>query len=301
MAALREVPFGLYYGSVDATPLFVLLAGLYVERTGDLETADGAVAGDRGGARLDRRARRSATATASSNIAARASRARQPGLEGFARRDLPCRRPPRPKAPIALAEVQGYVYAAKQAARALRAPLGHAARRAPARSRCASALPGASRPPSGARNSAPMRWRSTAPSSRAACAPPMPASCCSPASRAPSAPRWSANGLLAAALLLRLGHSHRGPRRGALQSDVLPQRLGLAARQRADRAGPRALRPEATRSANCSRACSTPRPTWTCGGCRNCSAASSASAAAGRRSIPSPARRRPGRAPRRSR
>lgn len=37
MAALREVPFGLYYGSVDATPLFVLLAGLYVERTGDEE------------------------------------------------------------------------------------------------------------------------------------------------------------------------------------------------------------------------------------------------------------------------
>ena len=38
MAALREVPFGLYYGSVDSTPLFVLLAGLYAERTGDLET-----------------------------------------------------------------------------------------------------------------------------------------------------------------------------------------------------------------------------------------------------------------------
>ena len=35
MAALREVPFGLYYGSVDATPLFVLLAGLHAERTGD--------------------------------------------------------------------------------------------------------------------------------------------------------------------------------------------------------------------------------------------------------------------------
>ena len=35
MAALREVPFALYYGSVDATPLFVLLAGLYGERTGD--------------------------------------------------------------------------------------------------------------------------------------------------------------------------------------------------------------------------------------------------------------------------
>jgi glycogen debranching enzyme len=38
MAALREVPFAQYYGSVDATPLFVLLAGLYVERTGDDQT-----------------------------------------------------------------------------------------------------------------------------------------------------------------------------------------------------------------------------------------------------------------------
>jgi glycogen debranching enzyme len=37
MAALHEVPFGLYYGSVDSTPLFVLLAGAYVERTGDTE------------------------------------------------------------------------------------------------------------------------------------------------------------------------------------------------------------------------------------------------------------------------
>jgi glycogen debranching enzyme len=35
MAALREVPFGLYYGSVDSTPLFVMLAGMYAERTGD--------------------------------------------------------------------------------------------------------------------------------------------------------------------------------------------------------------------------------------------------------------------------
>jgi glycogen debranching enzyme len=38
MAALREVPFAHYYGSVDSTPLFVLLAGLYVERTDDEET-----------------------------------------------------------------------------------------------------------------------------------------------------------------------------------------------------------------------------------------------------------------------
>lgn len=37
MAELREVPFGRYYGTVDATPLFVMLAAAYYERTGDLE------------------------------------------------------------------------------------------------------------------------------------------------------------------------------------------------------------------------------------------------------------------------
>jgi len=35
MSALRELPFGRYYGSVDTTPLFVMLAGAYAERTGD--------------------------------------------------------------------------------------------------------------------------------------------------------------------------------------------------------------------------------------------------------------------------
>jgi glycogen debranching enzyme len=35
MAALGEVPFGRYYGSVDVTPLFVMLAAAYYERTGD--------------------------------------------------------------------------------------------------------------------------------------------------------------------------------------------------------------------------------------------------------------------------
>jgi glycogen debranching enzyme len=36
MAALDEVPFGRYYGSVDATPLYVVLAGAYWRRTDDL-------------------------------------------------------------------------------------------------------------------------------------------------------------------------------------------------------------------------------------------------------------------------
>jgi glycogen debranching enzyme len=37
MAALKEVPFGQYYGGVDTTPLFVALAGAYLKRTGDAD------------------------------------------------------------------------------------------------------------------------------------------------------------------------------------------------------------------------------------------------------------------------
>jgi glycogen debranching enzyme len=39
MARLGEVPFRRYYGTVDATPLFVVLAGAYLARTQDLATA----------------------------------------------------------------------------------------------------------------------------------------------------------------------------------------------------------------------------------------------------------------------
>lgn len=38
MVNLNEVPFKQYYGSVDSTPLFVILAGEYYERTGDVST-----------------------------------------------------------------------------------------------------------------------------------------------------------------------------------------------------------------------------------------------------------------------
>lgn len=38
MAELREVPFRRYYGSIDSTPLFVMLANAYFERTGDIAT-----------------------------------------------------------------------------------------------------------------------------------------------------------------------------------------------------------------------------------------------------------------------
>ena len=37
MANLKEVPFGHYYGTIDATPLFIVLAAAYYERTADSE------------------------------------------------------------------------------------------------------------------------------------------------------------------------------------------------------------------------------------------------------------------------
>jgi glycogen debranching enzyme len=40
MSATREIPFGQYYGGVDTTPLFVVLAGAYADRTGDMEFID---------------------------------------------------------------------------------------------------------------------------------------------------------------------------------------------------------------------------------------------------------------------
>src|SRR6266568_437625 len=115
MAALHEVPFGLYYGSVDATPLFVLLAGLYAERTGDDETVralwpaieaalgwiDGPGDADGDGfIEYDR-----ATEHGLPNQGWKDS------LDAIFHADGRLA-----KGPIALAEVQGYVYAAKKLA-----------------------------------------------------------------------------------------------------------------------------------------------------------------------------------------
>lgn len=38
MANLKEIPFKMYYGTIDATPLFISLAGAYLERTNDVDT-----------------------------------------------------------------------------------------------------------------------------------------------------------------------------------------------------------------------------------------------------------------------
>jgi glycogen debranching enzyme len=123
MAALREVPFEQYYGSVDATPLFVLLAGLYVERTGDEQTLadlwpsieaalgwiDGAGDPDRDGFVEYRRATEKGLANQGWKDSYDAIFHADGRLaEGH----------------IALAEVQGYVFAGKQLAARCAARLG---------------------------------------------------------------------------------------------------------------------------------------------------------------------------------
>ncbi len=124
LARLGEVPFRLYYGSVDATPLFVSLAGLHLERTGDLETAralwphvEAALSwidtyGDRDGDGFVEYFR-----------ATEAGLANQGWKDSY---DAVFHADGRlAEGPIALCEVQGYVYAARRHAAEMARLLGH--------------------------------------------------------------------------------------------------------------------------------------------------------------------------------
>jgi glycogen debranching enzyme len=126
MARLGEVPFGRYFGSVDATPLFVLLTGEYFKRTGDLETVRalwphvqaalhwidtyGDSDGD-GFVEYDRK-----------NADGLVNQGWKDSHDAIFHEDGSLA-----EGPIALCEVQGYVYAAKRHAAALAATLGHQA------------------------------------------------------------------------------------------------------------------------------------------------------------------------------
>ena len=59
LARTGHIPHTPYYGTVDATPLFLLLAGGYFRWTLDIETTRAAAPGVRCGAWLDRRVGRS--------------------------------------------------------------------------------------------------------------------------------------------------------------------------------------------------------------------------------------------------
>ena len=188
MAALGEVPFGRYYGSVDATPLFVLLAGAYFERTGDRALLDGSSGrtssarcrwiddyGDRDGDGFVEYC----AAVSRTGWSSRAGRTRT------TRSSMPTARWPRGRSRCAKCRATSTRPSA--APRELARALGRSATRAGRLEPQAEALRERVRSArSGARTSAPTRSRSTATSGRAGCAPRMPATACSAASPRPS-------------------------------------------------------------------------------------------------------------------
>jgi glycogen debranching enzyme len=119
MAALHEIPFGRYYGTVDATPLYVVLAGAYFERTGDLATLEAIWPSidralgwiDEAGGEFLTYARRSENGLVHQGW--KDSEVSVFHADGTLA-----------TAPIALCEVQGYVYAARRAAAGLARVLG---------------------------------------------------------------------------------------------------------------------------------------------------------------------------------
>jgi glycogen debranching enzyme len=129
MANLREVPFGRYYGSIDATPLFVLLLGEYFRRTGDLATvrslwpnAEAALAW------IDRYGDRDGDGFVEYYRQTKEGLANQGWKDSF---DAIFHHDGRlAEGPIALCEVQGYVYGAKRHAAVLAEALGFSERAA---------------------------------------------------------------------------------------------------------------------------------------------------------------------------
>jgi glycogen debranching enzyme len=129
MAALGEIPFRQYYGSVDATPLFVILAGAYYDRTGDLPFIEGVWPNIEAAIRwIDQ------FGDADGDGFVEYSRHTDRGLlhQGWKdSKDSIFHADGQPaEAPIALCEVQGYAYAAKLSAAGLCAALGDKARSA---------------------------------------------------------------------------------------------------------------------------------------------------------------------------
>jgi glycogen debranching enzyme len=129
MAALKEMPFGRYYGSVDATPLFVLLAGAYYERIGDREFVESLWPNVEAALRwIDRYGDLDGDGFVEYQRQSASGLLHQGWKDSddavFHADGSPA------QGPIALCEVQGYVYAARKAGAALAALLGRAERAA---------------------------------------------------------------------------------------------------------------------------------------------------------------------------
>ncbi|QKC73910.1 MULTISPECIES: amylo-alpha-1,6-glucosidase [Mesorhizobium] len=111
MVALSELPFGRYYGGVDTTPLYIHLACAYADRTGDTAFIDELWPSLCAAAEWIETASRS-TGFLTYQRAAESGLANQGWKDSF---DSVFHADGRiPKGPIALVEVQGYVFAAFQ-------------------------------------------------------------------------------------------------------------------------------------------------------------------------------------------
>jgi glycogen debranching enzyme len=125
MAVLKEMPFGRYYGSVDATPLFVPLAGAYYERTGDRAFVESLWPHVEAALLwIDRYGDRDGDGFVEyhpQSVACLLHQGWKDSDDAVFHADGSLAR-----GPIALCEVQGYVYAARRAAAALAAVLGQA-------------------------------------------------------------------------------------------------------------------------------------------------------------------------------
>jgi glycogen debranching enzyme len=109
MAALAELPFGRYYGGVDTTPLYIHLACAYADRTGDMGFIDGLWDSLVAAAGWMEEASR-ATGFVTYQRAAASGLANQGWKDSV---DSVFHADGRiPRGPIALVEVQGYVFAA---------------------------------------------------------------------------------------------------------------------------------------------------------------------------------------------
>jgi glycogen debranching enzyme len=125
MALLKEVPFRRYYGSVDATPLFVMLAGDYFFRTGDRATIQALWPNIRAALRwCDEFGDRDGDGFVEYHRRTEAGLVNQGWKDSY---DAIFHADGKAaEGPIALCEVQGYVYAAKRSAADLAAALGDA-------------------------------------------------------------------------------------------------------------------------------------------------------------------------------
>jgi len=248
MARLGEVPFGRYYGSADATPLFVMLAAAYYRRTADLALVRHiwpniqralewmTTYGDRDHDGFLEYERQVASGLGNQGW--------KDSYDSIFHADGSLA-----EGPIALAEIQGYAYAARRGAAILARALGDGAQADQLEHDAetlrkhfedafwleelgtyAEALDG---------NKRPCRIRTSNPGH---C---LYTGIVESQSSGARRPRTALRGGV-----LGVGRAHARRRRAALQPDVVPRRVGVAARQRDHRRRHGPLRHDRCRAAH---------------------------------------------------